>query len=149
MKIDSALISGSYTPVATGEKETMETDAFKTALEKAAEDKDLTRLKEASQEFEAYFVNSIFKEMRKTIQDGGLVEKSEATTTFEEMLDEEMSKTISKKGGIGLSDMIYNNMLRVYGGTAAPEVDKDVSSDTDADVVPETEPISTGVDIKG
>jgi len=149
MKIDSSMISGSYTPVATQEKDTIETNAFKDALEKAATDKDLTRLKEASQEFEAYFVNTLFKEMRKTIQDGGLVEKSEATTTFEEMLDEEMSKTISKNGGFGLSDMIYNNMLKVYGSTSIPATASDKDSVSSDEIQVESKPNSTGVDIKG
>lgn len=149
MKIDSSMISGNYTPVATQEKETIETNAFKEALEKAATDKDLTKLKEASQEFEAYFVNTLFKEMRKTIQDGGLVEKSEATTTFEEMLDEEMSKTISKNGGMGLADMIYNNMLRVYGSTSAPATEPSTDSNSQEEIPAVNAPEAIGVDIKG
>ncbi|GAB6107638.1 rod-binding protein [Fusibacter bizertensis] len=124
MKIDSNMISNAYQTSVSQEKEASEVNSFKDKLEQAANDKDLTKLKEASQEFEAYFINTLFKEMRKTVQDGGLVEKSDARTTFEGMLDEEMSKSISKTGGIGLADMIYNNMVKVYSAsTDAPEDD--------------------------
>ncbi len=119
MKIDNSVISGAYKTAATQEKSAMEAEGFKNMLEKAADGKDLPKLKEASQEFEAFFINTLFKEMRKTIQEGGLTEKSQATTTFEDMLDEEMSKTISKSGGLGLADMIYNNMVKVYANNAA------------------------------
>ncbi len=121
MKIDSSVISGAYNTAATQEKSAVEAEGFKNMLEKAAEGKDLVKLKEASQEFEAFFINTLFKEMRKTIQDGGLTEKSQATSTFEDMLDEEMSKTISKTGGLGLADMIYNNMVKIYANNAAIE----------------------------
>lgn len=114
MKIESALMSGGYQTTIEEKQTAVETDAFKAALEKAASEKDLAKLKEASQEFEAYFVNTLLKVMRNTIQEGGLVEKSQARGTFEGMLDEEMSKKIAKGGGIGLADMIYQNMLKAY-----------------------------------
>lgn len=118
MKIDSAALgnlTGTYQSALTSQQEIIDTDAFKKTLEQAASDKDLEKLKVASQEFEAYFVNTLFKEMRKTIQDGGLTEKSQARETFEGMLDEEMSKLIGKKGGFGIADLIFENMSRVYG----------------------------------
>ncbi len=145
MKIDSNMISNTYQTSATQEKEASEVNSFKDKLEQAASDKDLTKLKEASQEFEAYFINTLFKEMRKTIQDGGLVEKSDARTTFEGMLDEEMSKTISKTGGMGLSDMIYNNMLKVYSASTATTNEDNVET---RDAIGNTSG-ATGVDIKG
>ncbi len=148
MKIDNSVISGAYKTAVTQEKTAMEADGFKDMLEKAAEGNDLTKLKEASQEFEAFFINTLFKEMRKTIQESGLTEKSQATTTFEDMLDEEMSKTISKTGGLGLADMIYNNMVKVYANNAAISEDVKEKSDEDSESKSdENEPIS--IDIKG
>ena len=142
MKIDSSMISNVYTTALSQDKEATETDAFKKTLEKAAETKDLDKLKEASREFEAYFLNTLFKEMRKTVQDGGLTEKSQARTTFEEMLDEEMSKTITKTGGVGLADMIYKNMARVYGNAANGANTEDDEAKVDATS-------ESHVDIKG
>lgn len=148
MKIDNSVISGAYKTAATQEKTAMEADGFKDMLEKAAEGNDLTKLKEASQEFEAFFINTLFKEMRKTIQESGLTEKSQATTTFEDMLDEEMSQTISKTGGLGLADMIYNNMVKVYANNAAISEDVKAKTEGDSESEPdENNPIS--IDIKG
>lgn len=139
MKIDQTPISGAYQSSASQNKETVETDAFKELLKTAAEGKDLKKLKEASEEFEAYFINMLFKEMRKTIQEGGLVEKSQARSTFESMLDEEMSKNMSKQGGLGLADMIYNNMVRVYSTTTIKD-----SEETDEVLIPDVH-----LDVKG
>ena len=139
MKIDSAAMSGllgSYKTAVTEKQSVAETDSFKETLEKAASDQDLDRLKTASQEFEAYFVNTLFKEMRKTIQDGGLTEKSQARQTFEGMLDEEMSKIISKKGSFGLADMIYDNMMRVYANNAAMDkIEEDAEGQGDSELM--------------
>lgn len=132
MKIGDAALSnltGTYQSALSAQQETAETESFKKTLEEAASSKDLEKLKVASQEFEAYFVNTLFKEMRKTIQDGGLTEKSQARETFEGMLDEEMSKLISKKGGFGIADLIYENMSRVYGSQKTEEVNVDTILD--------------------
>ena len=143
MKIDSTAMSGligSYKTAVTEKQSVAETDSFKETLEKAASNKDLDRLKTASQEFEAYFVNTLLKEMRKTIQDGGLTEKSQARETFEGMLDEEMSKLISKKGSFGLADMIYDNMMRVYANNAAMEkMEADSEAEDEPELVPSVE----------
>lgn len=143
MKIDSTAMSGligSYKTAVTEKQSVAETDSFKETLEKAASNKDLDRLKTASQEFEAYFVNTLLKEMRKTIQDGGLTEKSQARETFEGMLDEEMSKLISKKGSFGLADMIYDNMMRVYANNAAMEkMEADSEAEDETELIPSVE----------
>ena len=143
MKVDSNLISNTISSAVVQEKGQAETDAFKKKLEAAASSKDHEKLKEASQEFEAYFIQTLFKEMRKTIQDGGLTEKSQARTTFEEMLDEEMSKSISKNSGIGLADMIYDNMLRVYASNVAAESKSTAVEDMKNDKA------QSGIDISG
>lgn len=68
-------------------------------------------LKEACQEFEAIFTNMMLKEMRKSIQDSGLTEKSSAREMFEDMYFEEMSKDMSKgSNGTGLAKMLYDSM---------------------------------------
>ncbi len=80
--------------------------SFEETLKKAAETGDDKKLKEACQEFESVFLNMMLSTMRKTIPDGGLVEKSQGTKTFESMLDEEYAKSLSKSGGIGLADVL-------------------------------------------
>lgn len=50
--------------------------------------------------------------MRKTIPEGGLVEKSQGTKTFESMLDQEYAKSLSKAGGIGLAEVLANQLKK-------------------------------------
>lgn len=114
MKIDSLSMMDGYQPVANDQKQTVETDAFKDLLAKAAEEKDLEGLKKACMEFETYFINTLFKEMRSSSEGTGLIEKSQARSMFEGMLDEEMSKKMSEAGGIGLADMLFKNLQKAY-----------------------------------
>jgi len=86
--------------------------SFEDALKKAADSGDDAELKKASQELESVFLNIMLSTMRKTIPDGGLVEKSQATKTFESMLDEEYAKSLSKSGGIGLAEVIQKQLKK-------------------------------------
>lgn len=87
-----------------------ETDKFETRLKEAAEKKDLNALREVANDFEEVFVNLLLKEMRKTVGDGGLIEKSYQQEAFEGMLDENYAETVADVGGLGLSDMIYEQL---------------------------------------
>lgn len=85
-------------------------NSFSQALNDALENKDTEKLKKATVEFESYFLNMMFKSMRKTIVPG--VEKSNAEEMFQEMLDQEMAQNIAKSGGIGFADMMYNQLSK-------------------------------------
>lgn len=73
-------------------------------------EKDDKALKEACEGFESIFLNMMMKEMRKTVDKSGLMSDSFATGTFEEMLDEEVSKAASKGKGIGIADAMYKQL---------------------------------------
>lgn len=143
MKIDNVGLSSAYQTQMTDQKDSVDTDAFKKKLEEAAKTKDETKIREAAEQFESFFVNMLFKEMRKTIQEGGLTEKSNARETFEGMFDEEMSKKITEAGGIGLADMMVKNFMHQYEQTAAPDK---TAQDTQDE---ENLEIKSTLDIKG
>lgn len=86
--------------------------SFEEALKKATESGDDTELKKACQELESVFLNMMLSTMRKSIPEGGLVEKSQATKTFESMLDEEYAKSLSKSGGIGLAEVLGKQLKK-------------------------------------
>jgi len=67
-------------------------------------------LKKSCQDFEAIFVQSLFKSMRKTIPDGGLLKKDNTTAVYQDMFDQEIAKNISKKQSIGLAEQMYRQM---------------------------------------
>jgi flagellar protein FlgJ len=88
---------------------------FETKAESANRNKDDTELMEVCKEFESIFLNMVFKEMRKTIPDGGLIPKDTGTEIFEDMYYEELSKEVSNKGdGLGLAKMLYEQFKQGY-----------------------------------
>lgn len=96
-------------------KQTVQMGAFEAALKKAAESGDQTALKKACQDFESIFVQMVFKNMRSMETADPLIEKSQAQEIFEGMLDEELSKKVSSVGGMGIADMLFNQLEKKYG----------------------------------
>ena len=143
MKVDNMALSSTYQTQMKDQKDSVDVDAFKKKLEAAAKTKDEVQIREAAEQFEAFFVNMLFKEMRKTVQEGGLTEKSDARETFEGMFDEEMSKKITEAGGIGLADMMVKNFINQYEQTAAPDETIQGSQDS------KNQAVKTTFDLKG
>ncbi len=100
---------------AAAAKEKVQMGAFEAALKKAAESGDQTALKKACQDFESIFVQMIFKNMRSTAPEDALLEKSQAQSIFEGMLDEELSKKVAGANGMGIADMLFNQLQKKYG----------------------------------
>lgn len=98
--------------ISSSVKDIEKQESFKNALEKAMETQDEKELKEACQEFEGYYLQQLFKEMRKTVPEGSFLEKSQGREIFEDMLYEEYAKDISKGNGVGLSDMLYKQLSK-------------------------------------
>lgn len=95
------------------QKQASDTDSISKKFEYLKNSGDDKKLMEACQEFESIFVHMLLKEMRATIPEDGLVEKSMATKIFEDMYDEEVAKKISQtNGGLGIAKMLYEQMKR-------------------------------------
>lgn len=96
-------------------------NASKDALEKTLSTVDdqtsEEELMKACKEFEAYFVEQIFKGMEKTIvkaDDDSDVSKY--TDYFQDMQTQEYAKIATDQGdGIGLANQLYQQMKRNYG----------------------------------
>lgn len=88
------------------------TESFKETLEKAKENNDPKALKSVCKNFEAIFVNMLLKNMRNTVVDGGLIEKSHAREIFEGMLDEKIAEEVSKGQGIGIAKLMYEQLSK-------------------------------------
>ena len=67
-------------------------------------------LKKSCQDFEAVFIQSMFKAMRKTVPESGLFEKNTASEIFQDMLDQEVASKISRQQSLGLADQMYRQM---------------------------------------
>ena len=93
-----------------------EIQGFEATLKNAAsalESIEDTQLRRATIEFESFFLNMMFKEMRKTVgNEHSFLPQSNAERIFNEMLDEERAKAAANAGGIGLADMMYQQLRR-------------------------------------
>jgi flagellar protein FlgJ len=74
--------------------------------------KDLASLRKSSQEFEALLLMEMLKSMRKSVPDGGLFEKDNATEIYRDMLDSETAKAISRGKGLGIGEAMYKQMAK-------------------------------------
>jgi peptidoglycan hydrolase FlgJ len=73
-------------------------------------------LRQVSREFEAIFIQQMIAAMRKTVGQGGLLEKSTGEQIFESMLDEEWARKMAGNGGPGsLSEILYRQLSRNCG----------------------------------
>lgn len=72
------------------------------------------QLREACQGFEAIFIQKIWEQMRKNVpKEGYLHSKDEET--YQSMFDQELAKKMSSAGGIGLADMMYEQLSQKLG----------------------------------
>lgn len=79
-----------------------------------AEDQD-KKLQDVSRMYEKQFLREIVKSMRGTTTGKGLVPESYGEKIFKDQLDHEYVEKWGDNGGIGLSKLIYDQMLEKYG----------------------------------
>ena len=68
------------------------------------------KLKSSAQEFEALFLGYMLNVMRSTIEESGLTEKGLGQSTYTEMFDQEVARRLSKRGALGISDLLIRNL---------------------------------------
>lgn len=74
-----------------------------------------TKLREVADLYEKHFIKEMMRQMKSTVQESGLIKKNNAEKIFEEQLDDQYSGEWNKRGGFGLSDMIYDQLVNRYG----------------------------------
>ncbi len=79
--------------------------------ESAKVDENNQRLKDACCELESLFIHQLLKEMRATIPDSGLPNSGMAKEIYTSMMDSQLAKEISSERGIGLSTVIYDQLI--------------------------------------
>lgn len=94
-------------------------NALESTLGKVGKETTEAQLMEACKEFEAYFIEQMYKGMEKTIMkadDEGEGTASQYLDYFSEMQTQEYAKmTTEQNGGIGLAQQLYEQMKRNYG----------------------------------
>jgi len=87
------------------------------ALRAKGRDGDPEALREVARQFESMFVHQMLKQMRSTNEVFGEDSyfSSDETKFHEEMLDQQMSLELTKGRGLGLAEMLYEQMQSAYG----------------------------------
>ena len=93
---------------------------------------DEAALRKTCQEFEAIFVQSMFKAMRSTVPAGGLFQGGMAQDSFQDMMDLEVAKASAEQGRLGIAEALYRQLHRdVEDDEAAQPEDPSPSPVTD------------------
>jgi len=85
-----------------------EMDGLKTRLAGDSGDK-VKQLRQACQSFEAVFISKMWQEMRNTVPKDGYT-KSKQEEMYLSMFDKDFAEKMAQAGGIGLADMIYEQL---------------------------------------
>jgi flagellar protein FlgJ len=80
------------------------------------------KLKEACKDFEALFMSSLLKAMRKTVQKTNLFGSDSGEETFQEMMDAEVSKSAAKTSSMGIADLMYRQLTDEMARKADPSL---------------------------
>lgn len=84
-------------------------DGLKERLSSEPEEKE--QLRKACRDFEAVFIGKLWEQMEKSVpQEGYLHSKQEAM--YKSMFNHEFSQSMAEAGGIGLADMLYDQLAQ-------------------------------------
>ena len=88
----------------------------------AKQDNGKESVRAAAQQFESYFLQMMLRTMRQTLSQDGPFDSQE-TKMFSEMFDQQVAQNISQSKGLGLADMLVQQMqlsLETQGVKTAP-----------------------------
>lgn len=86
--------------------------SFERLLKKVQGNDDDKALKEACRQFESYYLSQIYKQMRSTIPESGLLEAAPGRDIFQSMLDDAYAEESSKGIGTGIAEVMYKQLKR-------------------------------------
>lgn len=81
------------------------------------------KLRDVSDMYEKHFLREMMKSMRSTVSEGGFIKANQAEKIFREQMDDHNVERWGERGGIGLSNLIYNQLMDKFGvmmGLKAP-----------------------------
>jgi murein DD-endopeptidase MepM/ murein hydrolase activator NlpD len=91
------------------------------AAQGAAGKDQKSELKKVSQQFEAIFIAQLLKVMRETIEESGLMEGGFGKSIYTDLFDQEVSISMAKRNSLGISDLLYRNLLHRVSESDQPE----------------------------
>ncbi|UCF95337.1 MAG: rod-binding protein [Desulfobacterales bacterium] len=76
----------------------------------ASDVKSAGALQTACREMESLFISYLLQEMRATVNKSGLISGGPAEDLYTFMLDAELARKIAQRGGIGLANILQNQL---------------------------------------
>ncbi len=73
------------------------------------------KVRQVADEYEKYFMKEMMRHMRTTVQESDFMKANNAEKIFREQLDDQYSTEWNKRGGFGISDMIYQQLTEKFG----------------------------------
>lgn len=114
---------GGMTGFNTGRKNDADERVEAVRMGKSADSRDdiEKKVREVAEDFVSVFMNQITKSMRATVQENSSMHGDNGEKFFQDMLDTEYSKLMSKGSGYGLTDLIYESMMTQYRVQSMPQ----------------------------
>ena len=84
-------------------------------------DRTMARIRESAREFESVFLSFLLKTMRRTVPEGRTPALGGGNRVYQEMMDEELARTVAKGRGIGLADILVRDLTRKNSSSLPPE----------------------------
>ncbi len=73
------------------------------------------KLHEVANLYEKHFIREMMKQMRATVHESGFIKQNNAEKIFRDQLDDQYADKWGSAGGIGLSNLIYDQLMDKYG----------------------------------
>ena len=67
-------------------------------------------LRKTCETFEAVFTQQLFKAMRSTVGDGGLLEKGQADAIYNDLMDQQVARDLAASRSLGITDMLFDQL---------------------------------------
>ncbi|MEJ1160984.1 rod-binding protein [Prosthecomicrobium sp. N25] len=77
------------------------------------------RARASAEEYEAVFLSAMMKQMFAGLETSGPFHGGQAEETWRGMLIDQYGKEMVRRGGIGVADTVYREMLRIQEGAAS------------------------------
>jgi len=93
-----------------GAHQALARQALEPQAPKTPSGEDPAAIREAARQFESVFLHQVFKTMRATVPEGGLLDTGFGGQVFTDMLDQEYAELASKNGQVGLTAIIAEQL---------------------------------------
>ena len=88
-------------------------NAYGPAQAQTAQSRDAAKVRQAAEDFEAFFVAQAFEEMYAGIETDPLFGGGQGENVFRTFLLQEYGKQVARAGGIGIADMVQRQLLQI------------------------------------